>query len=78
MVLYITDTDLSLHVEATRAADIHEIAVRSLNKSLQLVLLSLVFGRRIAEIVHLNHSLARIHHETDYPSEAAPTMLSMK
>ena len=42
-----------LHVEATRAADIHEIAVGSLNKSLQLVLLSLVFSRRIAEIVDL-------------------------
>jgi len=49
-------TNNAVHVEATRASDIHEIAVRSLNQSLQLVLLSLFLGRRITEIVDLYNS----------------------
>ena len=43
-----------LHVEATRASDVHKIAVGGLNKTLQLVLLGLFLSRRITEIVHLN------------------------
>ena len=50
----------SLHVEATRASNIHEIAVRGLNESLQLVLLSLFISSGITEIVdlydHYTHS----------------------
>ena len=43
-----------LHVEATRALHIHEITIRSLDKTLQLVLLSLFFSGRVAEIVDLS------------------------
>ena len=39
-------------VEATRTLYIHEITVRSLNKTLQLVLLSFFFISRISEIVN--------------------------
>lgn len=42
-----------LHVIAARAANIHEIAVRCLDESLQLVLLGFLFSSGIAEIVHL-------------------------
>ena len=52
-----------LHVEATRASNIHEIAVRGLNESLQLVLLSLFLGRRITQIVHLHELLALLPYD---------------
>ena len=53
MVLRITDDARKQHVEATGALHIHKVAVRSLNKTLQLVLLGLFFSSRITEIVHL-------------------------
>ena len=54
MVLRITGgKNKSLHVEATRALDVHEVGVGGLDKSLQLVLLGLLFGGRITEIVDL-------------------------
>ena len=40
-------------MQASRALDIHKIAVRGLDKALQLMLLGFFFSSRITEIVHL-------------------------
>ena len=44
----------NLHVVAARASNVHEVGVGGLNKALQLVLLGLLFSRRITEIVDLH------------------------
>ena len=53
-MLRIIGDERERHAEATRALHIHKVAVGSLNKTLQLVLLGLFFSSRITEIVHLN------------------------